>query len=100
MEEEGVELVASDEASEGFEPTDRTFDDPAFAIPPQRSSVLRGRSFAAATMRTDEFDAALGRIRCRNDILAVRDSVRGLILSSPLLGSGDAFIIRTRSVLA
>lgn len=36
-------------------------DDPAFAIPAQRSAVLCGRTNAALAMRKDKFDAALSQ---------------------------------------
>jgi hypothetical protein len=90
MEEEGVELVAGDESAEGFEPTDRALDDPAFTIPPERSAVLRGRSFAAAAMRTDEFDAALGQA------CAERIAVGRPIVDQPVRQSIDDRLLEQR----
>src|SRR6187431_1429254 len=61
MEEERVELVASHESSEGLEPADGAFDDPAFSITPQWSSVLGRRSNTAAAMRADQLDPTVSQ---------------------------------------
>ena len=90
MKEEGVEFVTCDEASEGLEPTDRALDDPAFTISSERPTVLRGRSLAAATVRTDELDASLGQA------LPERITVGGPIVDEPVRQASDDRLLQQR----
>jgi len=90
MEEKGVEFVACDESSEGLEQTDRAFDDPAFTITPQRWGVFGRRSFATATVRTDEFDAAVGQA------FAERIAVGGPIVYQPVRQSSYDRLLKQR----
>src|SRR5688500_11455274 len=61
VKEKRIVFVACHQTTEGLQPADGTLDDPAFAIAPERSAVLSGRTNAALAMRADEFNAALGQ---------------------------------------
>ena len=63
MKEERIEFVASNQPSEGLEPTDRAFNDPAFTITSEWSTILRGMADTALTMRADQLDVALSKAR-------------------------------------
>jgi len=52
-------VIAHNETSVIPQPADGTLDDPAAPIPPQRSTVLRGRTNPIPLVWADEFDAAL-----------------------------------------
>lgn len=58
MKEEGIDFVAGNESAEGLQPTDGAFDDPPLAITPEWSTILRGRTHAALSMRADDLDVA------------------------------------------
>src|SRR5712664_2693881 len=51
-------VVAHHQAAEVSEPGVGAFDDPATAVPPQRSAILRRRFLAVGAMRRDQFDSA------------------------------------------
>jgi hypothetical protein len=74
VEEKRVELIACHQAAKRLQPADGPLHDPAAAKAPQRAAVLRGGSLAAAAMRTDQLDAALGQA------IAQRIAVRGPVL--------------------
>ena len=63
MKEERIEFESGNQPSEGLEPTDGAFDDPAFAITSEWSPILRSVADAALTMRADQLDVALSKSR-------------------------------------
>ncbi len=62
VKERRIELVASDQSSEGVQLTDRVFDFSSPAIAAELSSVLGTRSNTVSAVRTDEFDIATGKL--------------------------------------
>lgn len=58
MKEVGLVFVTSDQAAEILQPTDRTFDFPAFAISPKLATILGRRPGAIAAVRADEINAS------------------------------------------
>ena len=51
-------VIAHDQAPKVAEPSDGAFDDPAVAVAPQRSAILRGGTNAIFLVRADQLDAA------------------------------------------
>lgn len=53
-----VDFVASHQTPVVLQPADRSFNLPAMAVSPQRSAVLRHRTFSAPSVRRDQLDPA------------------------------------------
>ena len=53
-----VDFVASYQTPGVLQPADRSFNLPAMAVSPQRSAVLRHRTFSAPSVRRDQLDPA------------------------------------------
>src|SRR6266699_3531729 len=54
-------VIAHNQAPVIPQPADGTLDDPAAPIPPQRATILRGRTNAILLVRADQFDSALSQ---------------------------------------
>src|SRR5688572_5284318 len=87
MEEKSVELVARYQSPEGLEPADGALDDPAFAIAPQRATILSGWSLAATAVWADELDTTAGQS------LPQRITVCSSVIDEPLRNVGGGGLI-------